>query len=72
MDHGMPIMDWIGEQLGDLEEAVSAGSGPTVHRRIPRPKRGLSALRRVLGPQRDTVLTLTRDEFQPVPPEVRP
>jgi magnesium transporter len=35
-------------------------------------KRGLSALRRIVGPQRDTILALTRDEFRQIPPEVRP
>ena len=40
--------------------------------RILNLKRGLSALRRIVGPQRDTVLALTRDEFRAIPPEVRP
>lgn len=72
VDHWMPIMDQITEEIDDLEEAVFAGSDPAVHQRILRLKRGMSALRRVVGPQRDTVLALTRDEFEPVPPEVRP
>jgi magnesium transporter len=32
----------------------------------------MAALRRIVGPQRDTLLALTRDEFRPIPPELRP
>ena len=35
------------------------------HRRVIRLKRGMAAVRRILGPQRDTLLALTRDEFRP-------
>src|SRR6266850_1639070 len=44
----------------------------TMNEGILQLKRGLSALRRIVGPQRDTVLALTRDEFRAVPAEVRP
>jgi magnesium transporter len=46
--------------------------GTVDHRRIMQLKRGLSALRRIVGPQRDTLLALTRDEFQAIPPDMRP
>ncbi len=72
VDHWLPIMDQIGEEIDDLEEAVFAGSDASVPQRILRVKRGMSALRRVVGPQRDTILALTRDEFAPIPAEVRP
>jgi magnesium transporter len=72
VDHWLPIMDQIGDEIDDLEEAVFAGADATIHQRILRLKRGMSALRRIVGPQRDTVLALTRDEFEPVPSEARP
>jgi magnesium transporter len=43
-----------------------------MHARILRLKRGISALRRIVGPQRDTILSLTRDELRAVPAELRP
>ena len=72
VDHWLPIMDQVGEEIDGLEESVFDDADVAVHRRILRLKRGMSALRRVVGPQRDLVLALTRDEFEPVPPEVRP
>ena len=35
-------------------------------------KRGMAALRRIVGPQRDAILALTRDEFAAIPAELRP
>jgi magnesium transporter len=55
-----------------LEEHLFSSDGSGAHVRIVSLKRGMSALRRVVGPQRDTVLALTRDEFRVVPAEVRP
>jgi magnesium transporter len=72
VDHWLPIVDQIGEEIDELEEAVFLGGDATVHQRILRLKRGMSALRRIVGPQRDTVLALTRDEFEPIPAETRP
>ncbi len=72
VDHWLPIVDLVSEEIDELEEAVFAGRDATVHQRILRLKRGMSALRRVVGPQRDTVLALTRDEFEPVPARLRP
>ena len=40
--------------------------------RILRLKRGMSALRRIVGPQRDTILALTRDEYAAIPPGMHP
>ncbi len=72
VDHWLPITDQVCEEIDELEEAVFVGRDATVHQRILRLKRGMSALRRVVGPQRDTVLALTRDEFEPVPARMRP
>ena len=69
----LPIVDHIAEELDELEEHVLGEDQPTVvQQKILHLKRGLSALRRIVGPQRDTILTLTRDEFRTVPPELRP
>ncbi len=73
VDHYLPIADRIGEEIDRLEEQVfEEGDERAVHERVVRLKRGMAALRRVLGPQRDTVLALTRDEFRPVPAALRP
>jgi len=72
VDHWLPIVDQIGEELDGLEETLFSAPDGALHQRILRLKRGMSALRRIIGPQRDTVLALTRDEFEPVPAEMRP
>jgi magnesium transporter len=69
----LPLVDSIAEELDGLEEMVMERDESTaVQQDIMRLKRGLSALRRIVGPQRDTILALTRDEFRQIPPEVRP
>ncbi|MEO5987692.1 MAG: magnesium transporter CorA family protein [Candidatus Eisenbacteria bacterium] len=71
-DHYLPIMDRIAEEVDALEESVFEHDGPEVHTRIVQLKRGIAALRRIVGPQRDTILALTRDEYRTVPAEIRP
>ena len=69
----LPIVDHIAEELDELEEEVlKEGDAPGVQQKIMHLKRGLSALRRVVGPQRDIILALTRDEFRTVPAAMRP
>jgi magnesium transporter len=72
VDHYLPIMDRVTEQIDALEERVFNEAGTDVHHEIFHMKRGMSALRRIVGPQRDTVLALTRDEFAAIPAEMRP
>jgi magnesium transporter len=72
VDNYMPIVDQIATETDGLEEELFHNAGPRLHIGILRLKRGMSALRRIVGPQRDTVLALTRDEFRAVPPEMRP
>jgi magnesium transporter len=72
VDHWLPIVDQISEEVDELEESLFDAADPALHQRILRLKRGMSALRRIVGPQRDTVLALTRDEFAPIPAEMRP
>jgi len=72
VDHYLPIVDRIAEEIDELEERIFQDHGGEVHEKIIRLKRGMSALRRIVGPQRDTLLALTRDEFRTIPPEMRP
>ena len=69
----LPIVDHISDELDELEDQVLADGDPTmVQQKIMHLKRGLSALRRIVGPQRDTILALTRDEFRTIPADMRP
>ena len=72
VDHYLPIMDRIAEDVDQLEEQLFKPGQRRLHQRVVQLKRGMSALRRIMGPQRDTVLALTRDEFRAVPAELRP
>ncbi len=72
VDHYLPITDRIAADVDHLEEVVFRRDRPDIHRRIVRLKRGIAALRRVVGPQRDTIMALTRDEFRVIPAEMRP
>ena len=72
IDHYLPIADRIAEEIDELEEHLFDPRQAVAYERIIRLKRGMSALRRIVGPQRDTVLALTRDEFRAIPAELRP
>ena len=72
VDHYLPIMDDIAGQLDTLEEQVFQRPERMLNKTILRLKRGMAALRRIVGPQRDTVLALTRDEFRTIPAPIRP
>ena len=72
VDHYLPIMDTIAGQLDGLEEQVFLRPAEMLNITILRLKRGMAALRRIVGPQRDTLLALTRDEFRTIPPPMRP
>jgi magnesium transporter len=72
VDRWLPIVDQISDEVDELEESLFGPADAALHQRILRLKRGMSALRRIVGPQRDTVLALTRDEFVPIPAEIRP
>ncbi len=72
VDNYLPLVDRVAEEIDLLEERVFSTSDPRLHESVVRLKRGMSALRRIVGPQRDTVLALTRDEFRAVPADLRP
>src|SRR5262245_55844223 len=72
VDNYLPITEAIAGNIDELEELCFRDSDESIAPRILRLKRGMSAMRRIVGPQRDTVLALTRDEFRAIPAEVRP
>ncbi len=72
VDNYLPIIDFIHTRVDDLEERVLQRPNKRVLADILRLKSGVSALRRVVGPQRDTILSLTRDEFSGIRPAIRP
>ena len=72
VDNYLPIMERVGAEIDAIEDRVFDPGQPADHARILRLKRGMSALRRIIGPQRDAVLALTRDEFRPIPQAMRP
>lgn len=72
VDNYLPLVDHVAEEIDQLEESVFTEDDPKLHERVVRLKRGMSALRRIVGPQRDTVLALTRDEFGAIPADLRP
>jgi magnesium transporter len=72
VDNYLPIADAIAVQIDELEDEVFRKPNPRIHVQILRLKRGMAALRRIVGPQRDTILALTRDEFAAIPAEMRP
>jgi magnesium transporter len=72
VDNYLPIMDRVNTEIDLCEDCVFDPNRPLDQARLIRLKRGMSAMRRIVGPQRDTLLALTRDEFKPIPPEIRP
>jgi magnesium transporter len=72
VDNYLPLVDHVAEEIDELEESVFDSDDPRLHESVVRLKRGMSALRRIVGPQRDTVLALTRDEFTAIPADLRP
>lgn len=72
VDHYLPIVDRLGEEVDDLEEVIFHEQAGAAQEKIVRLKRGMAALRRIVGPERDTLIALTRDEFRAIPAEMRP
>lgn len=72
VDHYLPIVDRLGEEIDALEEGILSEHGDRAQAGVVHLKRGMAALRRIVGPERDTLIALTRDEFRAIPAEVRP
>jgi len=72
VDNYLPIIEAVHDRIDGLEERVLHRPNRRLLAEILRLKRGLAAIRRVVGPQRDTILALTRDEYGVVRAEIRP
>lgn len=72
VDHYFPVVERINEEIDELEERLFDDGARATQAQVLRIKRGLAALRRIVGPERDTLLALTRDEYRAIPPELRP
>jgi magnesium transporter len=70
-DAYMPILDYLGEQLDEIEDKALREPTPDVLVQISEKKRELLNLRRVVGPQREVVAQLTRGEVPFIRMETR-
>ena len=72
VDNYTPILERVQGEVDRLEEQILSSPSRKLLAEILRFKRGIAALRRIIGPQRDTILALTRDEYDLIRPEMRP
>ncbi len=72
VDNYLPIIDRLEAQMDALEERVFKEPTQGLVVEILRLKHGVADLRRIVGPQRDTILALTREEFTGIRRELRP
>ncbi|HEY7116688.1 MAG TPA: magnesium/cobalt transporter CorA [Tepidisphaeraceae bacterium] len=70
-DAYMPILDYLGDQLDDLEDRALHDPRPAVLTEISARKRDLLDLRRIVGPQREVLAILTRGEVPFIRMEAR-
>jgi len=61
IDGYYPVLESLGDQLGELEDVVIANPSPGLLRKLNRTKNMLANLRRSLWPQRESVNSLIRD-----------
>lgn len=62
VDNYMPILDWLQEEIDELEEQAAVNPIPELLPRIAVKKKELLNLRRIIGPQREVLAILTRGE----------
>ncbi|MDW8262652.1 MAG: magnesium/cobalt transporter CorA [Phycisphaerales bacterium] len=62
VDNYTPILDWLQEELDELEEQAVSNPQPDLLPRIAQKKRELLNFRRIIGPQREVIAQLTRGE----------
>jgi len=62
VDAYMPILDYLQEEIDELEELAAMDPTPGLLPRITAKKRDLLTLRRIIAPQRDVLAQLTRGE----------
>lgn len=62
VDHYRPILEWLQEEIDNLEEKAINDPTPDLLTQIAMKKRELLTLRRIISPQRDVLAQLTRGE----------
>ena len=72
VDNFFPVIDQIDEKIDTVQELVFKSGSKMVVNEVFQLKRALLRFRRVVGPERDALLALTRDEFKQITAEVRP
>ncbi len=63
VDHILPDVEDMDEQISDLEDAALERPGPELIQRMTALKRGILRLRRAIAPQRDVINRLSRGDF---------
>jgi len=71
MENYLPILDRVDNRIENCVTQILHGTDRHVLDEIFSLKRGLLYLRRIIGPQRDTINRLTREEFQHIMPRTR-
>lgn len=69
VDNYFPILDALAERTDRLEEAIFQGKDPQALEELFRLRKGLLALRRVVGPERDVLNLLTRRDIELLGPD---
>ncbi len=69
VDNYFPILDALAERTDRLEEAIFEGRDRGALEELFRLRKGLLALRRVVGPERDVLNLLTRRDIELLGPE---
>jgi len=67
----MPVVEHLDTAIDQAEDQIFAGAKPETLEQIFSFKRTVSQLRRVIGPQREVLNKLARDEYAVVDPRVR-
>jgi magnesium transporter len=67
----MPVVEGMDEEIDYAEDSVFDRPSPDTLERIFRLKRAALQIRRVLGPQREVLNKLARDDYEAVDPRVR-
>ncbi len=70
VDHYRPEVDKLEDRIDELEKSVFDNAKPELMRRILAEKREVSALRRILTPQRDVIARLARRDFVDISTDV--
>jgi magnesium transporter len=70
VDHYRPEIEKLDDRIGELEEEAFQEPTPALVREILRQKHAVSALRRIVTPERDVIARLARREFADISVEM--